>query len=69
MGAAAVAWALAERIEVLVRELLPNGAKKGHEWRVGNVPGDQGSSLAVHLSGLKAGVWCDFADRRKRRCT
>jgi putative DNA primase/helicase len=44
-----------------VRELLPNGTSQGHEWLVGNVHGDRGSSLAVHLSGAKAGVWCDFA--------
>jgi hypothetical protein len=61
MTAADVARALAERIEALVRDLLPNGTRQGHEWLVGNVYGDQGSSLAVHLSGPKAGVWCDFA--------
>jgi hypothetical protein len=59
--AADVARALAERIEALVRELLSNGAREGHEWLVGNVHGDRGSSLAVRLSGSKAGVWCDFA--------
>jgi hypothetical protein len=61
MTAADVARALAECIEALVRDLLPNGTRQGHEWLVGNVYGDQGSSLAVHLSGPKAGVWCDFA--------
>ena len=61
MTAADIARALAERIEALVRELLSNGAREGHEWRVGNVHGDRGSSLAVRLSGSKAGVWCDFA--------
>jgi hypothetical protein len=61
MTAAHVAQALAERIEALVRELLPNGTREGHEWRAGNVHGDRGSSLAVRLHGLKAGIWCDFA--------
>ena len=61
MTAADVGQALAERIEALVRELLPNGTRQGHEWRVGNLNGDRGFSLAVHLGGSKAGVWCDFA--------
>jgi hypothetical protein len=28
---------------------------------VGNVHCERGSSLGVHLSGPKTGVWCDFA--------
>jgi hypothetical protein len=61
MTAGDIGQALAERIEALVRELLPNGTREGHEWRVGNLHGDRGFSLAVHLGGCKAGVWCDFA--------
>jgi hypothetical protein len=61
MTAADVARALAERLEALVRELLPDGRREGHEWLVGNVHGERGSSLGVHLSGPKTGVWCDFA--------
>jgi hypothetical protein len=61
MKAADIGQALAKRIESLVRELLPNGIREGHEWRVGNLHGDRGFSLAVHLGGSKAGVWCDFA--------
>jgi|HubBroStandDraft_6_1064221.scaffolds.fasta_scaffold60439_3 hypothetical protein len=56
-----VARALAERIEVLVRELLPNGYRQGREWRAGNVQGDPGSSLVVRLTGPNRGVWHDFA--------
>jgi len=67
MTAADVARALAERLEALVRELLPDGRREGHEWLVGNVHGERGSSLGVHLSGPKTGVWCD-CHRRKRRC-
>ena len=51
MTAADVARALAERLEALVRELLPDGRREGHEWLVGNVHGERGSSLGVHLSG------------------
>jgi hypothetical protein len=52
---------LADRIESLAGELLPGGHREGHEWRAGNVRGEPGSSLGVHLHGAKAGVWCDFA--------
>lgn len=42
--------------------LLPNGVKDGHEWRVGSLAGEPGSSLAVHVgSGPKQGVWRDFS--------
>jgi hypothetical protein len=54
MTAGDIGQALAERIEALVRELLPNGTREGHEWRVGNLHGDRGFSLAVHLGGCKA---------------
>lgn len=53
--------ALAGRIECLCRELLPAGRKIGAEWRVGSLQGEPGQSLAVHLSGVKAGLWSDFA--------
>jgi hypothetical protein len=44
-----------------VKDVLPAGHREGREWRAGNVQGDQGSSLAVRLSGPKAGLWNDFA--------
>jgi phage/plasmid primase-like uncharacterized protein len=62
VSAAAIAAALAVRIETLVRELLPGGRRDGHhEWRAGNVLGEHGDSLGVHLTGAKRGVWSDFA--------
>jgi hypothetical protein len=51
-----IAARLARQIESLVRELLPAGKRKGHEWRAGSVAGEAGHSLAVHLTGPKAGV-------------
>lgn len=54
---------LAGRIEALCLELLPQGVREGNEWRVGSVAGEPGRSMAVHLSGDKAGVWCDWAGR------
>lgn len=52
--------ALADQAHAVAAMLLPNGRKEGAEWRVGSVDGEKGQSLGVHLSGVKAGVWCDF---------
>lgn len=51
---------LADRVGAVASHLLPAGRKEGHEWRIGSVDGEAGRSLGVHLSGAKAGVWCDF---------
>lgn len=61
LAAAEIARALATRVDQLVKDVLPAGHREGREWRAGNVQGDQGSSLAVRLSGPKAGLWNDFA--------
>lgn len=52
---------LAQRAETVATYLLPNGKREGHEWRAGDVHGASGKSLGVHLTGDKAGVWCDFS--------
>lgn len=52
---------LSLRAEEVARYLLPNGKKISNEWRVGNVNGESGKSLGVHLTGEKAGIWADFA--------
>jgi len=52
---------LAQRAESVVKFLLPQGKKEGHEWCVGNINGDAGKSLKICLLGEKSGVWCDFA--------
>jgi twinkle protein len=39
---------------------LPRRLKHGTEWRAGSLAGEPGQSLAVHLTGAKAGVWADF---------
>lgn len=56
---------LGDRMPSLCAELLPAGTRGGGEWRVGSIAGEPGSSLMVHLSGAKAGVWCDFAAHSK----
>ena len=47
--------------ESVVRDLLPNGKKAGHEWCAGSTSGEAGQSLKVCISGDKVGVWQDFA--------
>lgn len=61
MKANELAKKLASDVENVCRHLLPEGKRTGHEWRCGGTDGDRGKSLGVHLSGDKAGVWCDFA--------
>jgi len=56
-----VAKLLADRAEDVCRYLLPNGHRKGREWKAGSVDGEAGDSLGVVLAGDKAGVWADFA--------
>ena len=61
MKAQDVAALMARSAETWASNLLPNGKREGHEWRAGSVDGEAGKSLGVHLTGQKAGVWCDFA--------
>ena len=57
-----IALLLARDAERVCQELWPNGKREGHEWRVGDVYGSAGHSLACQLQGAKAGMWCDFAN-------
>jgi len=52
---------LAQRIEPLCQELLPNGTRDGVEWRVGSLAGERGKSMAVRIRGSIPGVWSDFS--------
>lgn len=61
MRAKEISQHLSRCAEDIARYLLPNGKKQGSEWGVGSVHGETGDSLKVHLTGDKAGVWCDFA--------
>lgn len=54
---------LSDRALALCQELLPAGTGEGGEWRIGSVAGDPGRSMAVRLSGPRAGVWCDWHGR------
>lgn len=54
--------ALARDAEGVARYLLgPDGKREGQELRYGDVYGAAGKSLGVHLTGEKAGIFCDFA--------
>ncbi|MCG4260278.1 toprim domain-containing protein [Acetobacter senegalensis] len=64
-SAGQISQMLAVRIQALVAELLPAGRRDGHEWRCGSLAGERGQSLAVHIGGARAGVWCDFAGGQK----
>ena len=61
----AVKAQLAERINDLVRDLLPKGRAQGETWRVGNLAGEKGDSLSITLSGNHQGRWRDFATGQK----
>lgn len=56
---------LSARAEEVALFLLPGGKKMGPEWCAGSVGGEAGSSLKVHLTGSKAGVWADFSNDGK----
>lgn len=60
-----IAKMLADRAEPVCQMLLPNGKREGAEWRCGDLTGNAGKSLGVHLTGPKAGVWADFASDAK----
>ena len=62
--AAEIRCLLADRIERLCRELLPNGRLKNDPWRVGGLDGAAGGSLSIKLRH-RPGQWCDFATGEK----
>jgi putative DNA primase/helicase len=55
---AAVNSAALSSLESLCCEWFPAGKKDGHEFKVGSINGEPGSSLSINLT---SGKWCDFA--------
>ena len=51
---------LAANAEALARDLLPGGRRQAQEWKCSGNHFGEGDSFCVHLSGAKAGVWCNF---------
>ena len=57
-----IARMLDARADTLVRELLPDGKRRGHEW-VARCPWamhENLGSFSVHIGGAKSGVWKKF---------
>jgi twinkle protein len=52
---------LADRAQDVAKHLFPQGKREGQEWCVGDLTGEPGKSLKIHLQGAKAGLWSDFA--------
>ncbi|MGE3624114.1 MAG: AAA family ATPase, partial [Bdellovibrionales bacterium] len=52
---------LTGRLREALHYLLPNGVFKSGKFHIGDIHGNKGDSLAVELSGSKAGMWHDFA--------
>lgn len=50
-----------ENAEQICRHFFPAGHREGSEWRIGDVTGKPGSSLAIELKGPKAGLCNDRA--------
>lgn len=62
MKISAVAARLTLRIEDLCRHLFPGGKKIGNEYRIGDITGGPGDSLAINLGHPKCGLWVDRAN-------
>lgn len=56
-----LAHRLGQEAEAVCRAYLPAGKRHGRYWHCGNVQGDPGQSLYVHLSGPHTGHWTDGA--------
>ncbi len=56
-----LALRLGQEAEAVCRAYLPSGKRHGRYWHCGNVQGDPGQSLYVHLSGPHMGQWTDSA--------
>lgn len=61
MNAAELSQRMAAEAASIAQYLLPNGKRQAGEWKVGSLSGEAGKSLSVRLSGVKAGLWADFA--------
>ena len=58
-----IARQLGANAEAFCRTYLPNGRRTGNYWKVGDVTGAAGASLAIRLHsipGKPAGKWTDF---------
>jgi len=56
-----IKFELNARLDSLVMQLYPAARKDGPEWRLGDLSGRPGQSLAIHRMGNRAGWWKDFS--------
>lgn len=62
VSAKQISQMLADQTEAVAVHLLGNGGRReGNELRWGDISGQPGKSLGVHLSGDKRGIWADFS--------
>lgn len=65
MNSNELAMRMASEAAAITAFLLPGGKRHANEWKAGSIGGEAGNSLAVRLTGVKAGVWADFATGQK----
>lgn len=61
MNAGELKLRMASQAQQIAEHLLPQGKRKGPEWKAGSTTGEPGESLSVRVTGDRAGVWKDFA--------
>jgi twinkle protein len=61
MNAGELKIRMTSQAQQIAEHLLPQGKRRGSEWKAGSATGEPGESLSVCIRGDKAGVWKDFA--------
>jgi len=61
MDASSLNLQLINRIDDVCMHLFPLGKCVRSEYLIGDIMGNAGESLKIHLSGAKKGFWCDFS--------
>src|SRR5262249_11189341 len=56
----AQAW-LVSHAEEVVKHLLPNAKKRGKDYVIGSLSGEEGQSLHITVEGASIGRWRDFS--------
>lgn len=54
---------LAAQAEAVCIRMLPGGKRVKDIWQCGDLSGNPGKSLNVHLDGQRQGRWCDWANQ------
>ena len=62
LGPREIADRLADQALAFCQEWLPEGRRSGGYWHCADVDGGAGRSMAVRLSGPRAGKWTDYAE-------